>query len=73
MLKVHVNFYRIVGLTVLPLHPRFNLVSGVVIDDLRGIFLGITLALLHKWFNRNNSGEPYFIGSQVCIMSLYTY
>ena len=53
------------GPTVLALHPHFDIVSGVVIDDLHGIFLDITLTLLHRWFHRNHRGKPYYIGDKV--------
>jgi hypothetical protein len=53
------------GPTVLALHPRLDLVSGVVIDDLHGIFLGVTLTLLRLWFDKTNRGKPYFIGNQI--------
>lgn len=39
------------GPSVLALHSYFNLVSGVVSDDLHGIYLGVTLRLLHLWFD----------------------
>ena len=42
------------GPTVLALLHTFNLVWGVVIDDLHGVFLGVTLALLNLWFDKAN-------------------
>ena len=51
------------GPSVLALHPCFNLVEGVVIDDLHGVFLGVTLTMLDLWFNKKNRGNPYFIGA----------
>lgn len=53
------------GPTVLALHHCFDLVGGVVIDDLHGIYLGVTLALLHLWFDKSNKKQPYFIGNKV--------
>lgn len=52
--------YGVKGPTALALHPHFDLASGVVIDDLHGIFLGVTL---HLWFDKQNKGMPYFIGN----------
>ena len=53
------------GPTVLALHPCFDLAKGIVIDDLHGIYLGVTLSLLHLWFNRINRGKTFFIGDKV--------
>lgn len=64
------SLYQVLGVkgpTVLALLPSFDLVWGVVIDDLHGIFLGVTLTLLHLWFAKSNKAKPFFIGSKVCI------
>ena len=53
------------GPTVLALRPLFDVVKGVVIDDLHGIFLGVTLTLLHLWFDKANKGKAYYIGNKV--------
>lgn len=50
---------------MLALHKCFDLVLGVVIDDLHGFFLGVTLTLLRLWFDRSHRGKPHYIGSQV--------
>ena len=50
---------------MLALHPCFDLVLGVVIDDLHSLFLGVTLTLLRLWFDKTSRGKPYFIGNQV--------
>ena len=55
------------GPSVLALHPTFNLVWGIVIDDLHGIFLGVTLTLLHLWLDKTNKTKPFFIGNKVHI------
>lgn len=57
------------GPTVLALLPSFDLVWGVVIDDLHGIFLGVTLTLLHLWFDKANKTKLFFIGNKV----MYNY
>ena len=56
------------GPTILALHQQFDLVGGVVVDDLHGIYLGVTLRLLHLWFDRTSRGKPFFIGYKVSIM-----
>ena len=53
------------GPTVLALHPCFDLVQGVVIDDLHGLYLGVTLTMLNLWFGKGNRGKEYFIGHKV--------
>ena len=53
------------GATVLALHPTFNIVHGVVVDDLHGLFLGVTLTLLHLWLDRKSRNKPFFIGNKV--------
>ena len=55
------------GPTVLALHPPFDLVWGVVIDDLHDLFLGVSLSLLRLWFDKSHGGKPHFIGSKVYI------
>lgn len=54
------------GPTVLALHRNFDLVGGIVIDNLHGIYLGVTLSLLHLWFDKTNRGKIFFIGDKVC-------
>ena len=36
-----------------------------MIDDLHGLYLGITLTLLNLWFNRVHKGKAFFIGDKV--------
>ena len=55
------------GPTLLALHPVFDLVQGVVIDDLHGLYLGMTLSLLRLWLDKSHRGKPHFIGNKVCI------
>ena len=52
---------------MLALHTPFYLVNGIVIDDLHGVFLGVTLRLLHLWFDEINRGKVFFIGNKVCM------
>ena len=39
---------------MLALHDSFAVVHGVTIDDLHGVFLGVTL---HLWFDRSSRGR----------------
>ena len=45
------------GPTVLGLHPFLDLVKGVVVDDLHGVFLGVTLTLLRLWLDKANRSK----------------
>ena len=58
--------FGVKGPSVLAMHLCFDLVSGVVIDDLHGIFLGVTLSLLHHWFDSAHRGRPYCKRNEVC-------
>lgn len=55
------------GPTVLALHPSFDVVWGVVIDDLHGVFLGVTLTLLHLWFDKTKKRKPFSIFQKVYV------
>ena len=46
---------------MLALLPTFDVVSGIVIDDLHVIYLGVTLTLLRLWLDKSNRTKPYFI------------
>jgi hypothetical protein len=60
--KVSVGIF---GPTVLSHVPNFSLVSGVVIDYMHGILLGVTKKLLTLWFDGKNYKEPFFLGHQM--------
>ncbi len=53
------------GPTILGLHPFLDVVKGVVIDDLHGIYLGVTLSMLHLWFDKANKEKLFFLGNKV--------
>ena len=58
------------GPSVLALHPTFDLVRGIVVDDLHGLYLGVTLTLLRLWFDKGNRNKPFYIGNKVvCILT----
>ena len=71
------NYLKVCGVkgpSVLTLHHCFDLVGGVVVDDLHCIYLGVTLRLLHLWFDKTYRGKPFFIGDKVfmgCILCAY--
>lgn len=54
-----------VGPSVLGLHRPFSLVTGVVVDDLHGLYLGVTKTLLGLWFNNKYKQKDFYIGNQV--------
>jgi hypothetical protein len=49
------------------LHQPFNILWGIVIDNLHGVFLGVTLTLLHLWLNKCHRGKPFSIGNKVLV------
>ena len=55
----------VTGTTVLSLHQPFSLPSGVVIDDLHSIYLGVVLQMLHLWCDKQHRGKPFYIGQKV--------
>ena len=59
------------GATVLALHKPYDMSTGIAIDDLHAIFLGVTLALLRYWFDPKHRSSVFSIRSQVCC-ALYT-
>lgn len=50
---------------MLSLHPCFDPVWGIVVDDLHGISLGVTLTLLRLWMDNTHKAKPFFIGNKV--------
>lgn len=53
------------GPSVLALHSPFDVVWGVVIDDLQGVFLGVTLTLLYLWLSKAYKRKLFFIYKEV--------
>lgn len=43
----------------------FDLVNGIVPDYMHGVLMGVTKALLAKWFSAKNSGRGYFLGKSL--------
>ena len=56
------------GPSVLALLSTFDVVWGIVIDDLHGIYLGVTLTLLRLWIDKGSRTKPYFIGNKVGLL-----
>lgn len=53
------------GPTVLTLHEPFSLDTGVVIDDLHGLYLGVSDTFLDFWFSKKFKDHDFYIGGQV--------
>ena len=46
--------------------PRFNIVSGIAIDYMHGVLLGVQKMLLELWFSSKYKGKPFNISDRVC-------
>ena len=44
---------------------NYNIVTGTVPDYMHGVLLGVTKALMTKWFSSVNSKKDYFIGNHL--------
>lgn len=55
----------VLGASVLTLHQPFNLVKGVIVDDLHGLFLGVTKTLLSLWFTEKYKSCYFSIARKV--------
>lgn len=53
------------GPSVLWLHPTFKMTTGVVVDDLHGLYLGVARTFLSFWFHKSNKGCNFYIGDNV--------
>lgn len=47
----------------------YNLVLGTVPDYMHGVLLGVTKSLMKKWFSPSESGNEYFIGKHLKVIS----
>lgn len=55
------------------LHQPLDVIRGFTLDDLHCVYLGVTLKLMHLWFDSINRQKPYYIGNKVinsCTMYL---
>ena len=55
------------GACVVFMHPLFDVVKGVVIDELHCVFLGVVTILLEFWFHTQYSHMDYNIRPKVTI------
>ena len=53
------------GPCILALHQPFDMARGFTVDDLHCIYLGVTLKMMHLWFDKVNRQKPYYIGNKV--------
>ena len=58
------------GPCVLALHQPFDLARGCVVDDLHCLYLGVTLQLLHFWFEKKHRTKSFYIGNKVCTCTI---
>ena len=55
---------------VLSLHRFFKINTGVVVDDLHGLYLGVAKTFLKLWFDKSTRTQQFYIGNDVrCIQS----
>ena len=50
---------------ILALHKPFDLVHGMVIDDLHSVGVGVVKSLLHSWFSVAKRKEAFSIYNKV--------
>lgn len=65
-LNMQVNGIK--GASILSAHKSFKLPTGVVIDVMHCIFLGVVNALMAMWFGVGHRGKPFSIRNKVHIM-----
>ena len=53
------------GASILFMHSGFDVAKGVAIDSLHVVFLGITLDLLHYWFDKKHQRKDFSIKKKV--------
>lgn len=67
----HNKVKGIKGVPILSLHPPFNLVKGMVVDDLHCVDLGVVKALCTHWFSADKRGQPYNIYEKVILQYVH--
>ncbi|XP_062566984.1 uncharacterized protein LOC134229281 isoform X2 [Saccostrea cucullata] len=50
--------------------PNFNIVSGIAIDYMHGVLLGVQKMLLELWFSEKHKGKAYNFCNSVCEVDL---
>ena len=53
------------GPSVLALHPPIDIAKSCCIDSLHALYLGVSLKLLHLWFDKKGKSQAYNIQQQV--------
>ena len=61
-----VGQWYIKGASILSAHESFKLSTGVVIDVMHCIVLGVVSALMGMWFGVGHRGKPFSIRNKVC-------
>ena len=62
------------GASVLCTQPSFNLYTGVVIDVMHCVFLGLMeKSLMGFWFGASHRGSPYTIKSKVIFEVIFDH
>ena len=59
------RFKELKGPSVLNLHSPFQLPWGVIVDDLRCLYLGVAVRLIELWFDKKYRGKDHYIGQKV--------
>jgi len=58
---------------ILALHKPFDLVHGMVIDDLHSVGVGVVKSLLHSWFSVAKRKEAFSIYNKVVTNFYYIF
>ena len=72
-ISCHYKVQGIKGVPILSLHPPFNLVKGMAVDDLQCVDLGVVKALCTHWFSADKRGQPYNIYEKVILYYVYVH
>lgn len=59
------SIYGVKGVSPLVAIPNFNIISGLPVDIMHSVFLGVVKSLAELWFNTKNHTKSYYIGRQI--------
>lgn len=59
------SIYGVKGVSTLISIPSFDVISGLPIDVMHCIFLGVAKSLVELWFDTRYNKKPYYIGRQI--------
>lgn len=48
--------------------PNFDVVSGIAIDVMHCVYLGVVKQLIGLWFNSKHSGQRWYCGNRVAVV-----